>query len=385
MTGAPARIGINAIFLEPGMGGLEAYVRQVVPRMARLAPDSRFTVVCNGSGRELLEAEGWGPNVELACPPVLGLRGFRALSELTVLGAYASQRFDALLNVAMTAPLATRAANVVLVADLTWLKFEDLGDGGSAVKIWRLVVPSAVRRADRVIALTDDGRREIVELLGVPASRIDVIGLGFDEVRNAKPTPEAELRTRLGLGAGPVVLNLAAKKAHKNLVRLVEAHAEVVQEVPDAQLVMPGAPTPYEDSLRSTASALGIEESVVFPGFVSDADREGLYAIAGCLAFPSLNEGFGLPLLEAMARDLPVVTSSVSAMPEVAGNAALLVDPESVPAIASAIVEALTDEALRDRLVRLGRERIGLFRWEEIAAQTLGSLTRAVAEKEGQT
>ena len=349
--------------------------------MARLAPGSKDTVVCNRDGFNLLQEETWGGNVELACPPVLGWRGFRALSELTALGAYASRRFDALLNVALTAPVATRAANVVLVADLTWLKFADLGDGGSAARIWRLVVPPAVRRADRVIALTEDGREEIVELLGLPRERIDVIGLGFDEARSAIPTPENELRDRLGLGDGPVVLNLAAKKAHKNLLRLVEAHALVVRELPGARLVMPGARTPYEDLLRARAAELGIQESVVFPGFVSDADREGLYALAGCLAFPSLNEGFGLPLLEAMARDVPVVTSSVSAMPEVAGEAALLVNPESVPAIASAIVEALTEDALRERLVLLGRERISLFRWDEIAAQTLRSLARAVAGK----
>lgn len=381
MTSAPERIGVNALFLEPGMGGLETYVREVVPRMAALAPRSRLTVVCNPRGFRMLSEEGWGPGVDLACPPVMGSRGLRALSETTALGAYSSRRFDVLLNAAMTAPLSTRSANVVLLADLTWLKIKDLGDGGRTAALWRRIVPPAVRRADRVIALTGDGREEIVSLLGVPADRVDVIGLGFDEAQTAGPTPEAELRLRLGLGAGPVVLNLAAKKAHKNLVRLVEAHATVVQEVPDAQLVMPGAPTPYEDLLRSTASRLGIEASVVFPGFVSDADREGLYAIAGCLAFPSLNEGFGLPLLEAMARDVPVVTSSVSAMPEVAGDAALLVDPKSAPAIASAIVTALTDEAVRDRLLVLGRERITHFRWEEVAGLTLDSLTRAAAEK----
>jgi glycosyltransferase involved in cell wall biosynthesis len=375
---APRRIGINAVFLQPGMGGLETYMREVTPLLVAAAPDSHVTVVCSPQGRELLAAEPWADRVTLTVPPVLRLPASKAAFEVTALGALASRRFDVLLNVAMTAPLATRAANVVLLADVTWIVMDDLRDGGGAtVKLWRTVIPPAARRADRVIALTGSGADDIVEHLRVARERIDVIGLGFGTTAGVAPTPEAQLRRMLGLGDGPVVLNVAAKKAHKNLIRLVEAMATVRERHPGALLVMPGAPTPYQDELVARAAALGIADAVVLPGFVDPADLEGLYAVADCFAFPSLNEGFGLPLLEAMARDVPVVTSTTSAMPEVAGDAALLVDPLSVAEIADGISRVLGDPAMRERLVAAGRRRLGVFTWEATARQTLASLTLA--------
>jgi glycosyltransferase involved in cell wall biosynthesis len=379
---APARIGINAAFLEPGMGGLETYVRELTPRLVAAAPGSRITVVCNPRGRELLAAEPWAPEVALLVPRALKVPATKAAFELTALGAIASHRFDVLLNVALTAPLATRAANVVLLADVTWIVVDDLRDGGGAtVRLWRAVVPPVARRADRVIALTGSGADDIVEHLRVRRERIDVIGLGYGSGAEATPTPAGELRARLGLGTGPVVLNVAAKKAHKNLMRLVEAMAVVRARQPGAQLVMPGAPTPYQDELAARAAELGIGDAVVLPGFVSAEDLEGLYALADCFAFPSINEGFGLPLLEAMARDVPVVTSATSAMPEVAGDAALLVDPRSVEAIAGAIGAVLGDAAVRARLIAAGHGRLGAFTWERTAQETLASLSRAHRER----
>jgi glycosyltransferase involved in cell wall biosynthesis len=379
----PARIGVNAAFLEPGMGGLETYVRELTPRLAAAAPDSRITVVCNPRGRALLAAEPWAGAVSLLVPRALKVPATKAAFELTALGAIASHRFDVLLNVALTAPLATRAANVVLLADVTWVVVDDLRDGGGAtVKLWRTVVPPVARRADRVIALTRSGADDIVEHLGVRRERIDVIGLGYGSGAHATPTPAAALRASLGLGPGPVVLNVAAKKAHKNLMRLVEALALVRRDHPDAQLVMPGAPTPYQDELAARAAELGIGDAVALPGFVSPEDLEGLYALADCFAFPSINEGFGLPLLEAMARDVPVVTSATSAMPEVAGDAALLVDPRSVEAIADGIGQVLGDPAVRARLIAAGAGRLEAFTWEGCAEQTLATLGRARRERD---
>jgi glycosyltransferase involved in cell wall biosynthesis len=378
----PRRIGINAIFLEPGMGGLETYVRELTPRLVAAAPGSRVTVVCNPRGRDLLAGEPWAGDVELYAPPLAGRPGLKAVSELTALGAIASRRFDALLNVALTAPLATRAANVVLLADVTWLVMDDLRDGGGAtVRLWRTIVPPVARRADRVIALTRSGADDIVEHLRVPRDRIDVIGLGYGSGARVAPTPAPRLRAALRIGEGPVVLNVAAKKAHKNLMRLVEAMPAIRRDHPAARLVMPGAPTPYEDELRGRARALGIADAVVLPGFVDQADLEGLYALAECFAFPSINEGFGLPLLEAMARGVPVVTTTTSAMPEVAGDAAVLVDPQSVEAIAGGVSAVLGDDALRRRLVAAGRERLERFTWERCAHETLASLARAAGER----
>jgi glycosyltransferase involved in cell wall biosynthesis len=368
---------VNAIFLEPGMGGLETYVLALIPALLRTDPSLRLTVLSNSRGRELLDEQPWASEVTLSTPPGTR-RGLRAAFELGPLGVLASRGLDVLHSPALTAPLATRAANVVVIADTTWLSVPDLGKGQAAtVRLWQAVVPRVARRADRVVAISRAGAADVERYLRVPRERIDVVPLGYGAGSRPAPTPSEELRARLGLGDGPIVLNVAMKKVHKNQLRLVQALAAVRRRVPDAQLVLPGAPTPYEQQLRSEAESLGLAGAVTFPGYVDAADLEGLYEAASAFVFPSLNEGFGLPVLEAMARSVPVVTSSVSSLPEVAGDAALLVDPTSVDEIADATARVLTDADLRARLVAAGARRPAEFTWERCAELTLDAWQRA--------
>jgi glycosyltransferase involved in cell wall biosynthesis len=303
----------------------------------------------------------------------------RSAFELGPLGLLAGRRFDVLHSPALTAPLATRAANVVVMADTTWITFPDLGKGQAAtVRLWQAIVPRVARRADRVIAISTAGAEDVERHLGVARERIDVIPLGYGTPARREPTPAATLRERLGLGDGPILLNVAMKKVHKNQLRLLRALPAVRAAVPDAQLVLPGARTPYEEQLRAEANRLGLGAAVAFPGYVDDADLEGLYAEAAAFVFPSLNEGFGMPVLEAMARGLPVVAGAAGALPEVAGEAALMVDPESVDEIAAATVRVLTDAPLRERLIAAGRMRPREFTWDRTAAGTLASWRAAL-------
>jgi|HubBroStandDraft_3_1064219.scaffolds.fasta_scaffold07282_2 glycosyltransferase involved in cell wall biosynthesis len=374
----PRKIGINALFLEPRMGGLDTYVRALVPELVRLAPEVQFSVFCSRGGRRYLQEEGWGERVELVCHPLLGRRGLKAVGELTVLGAIAGRRVDLLHSVALTAPLRTSAVNVVTLADVTWIVAPDPGEAGT-VRIWRMAVPPVARRADRLIALSQAGAGHIVEYLRVPRERIDVVPLASVTGDRHTPTPEPELRARLGLGDGPVILSVSAKKVHKNLVRLVRAMAAVVERRPDAILVLPGNPTAHERELRALAAELGLAANVAFPAYVDAPDLEGLYALAGCFVFASINEGFGIPILEAMARGVPVACSRASALPEVAGDAALYFDPFSVKDIGEALLQLLDDRPLAARLVALGRERESAFTWEATARGTLESYSRAWA------
>jgi glycosyltransferase involved in cell wall biosynthesis len=340
-----------------------------------------MTIVCNRHGRELVGAQPWSSSVRVLTPRATR-RGLRALYELGPLGVTATKRFDLLHSPAMTAPLATRAANVVVIADTTWITVPDLGRGqATTVRFWRAAVPPVARRADRVIAISQASAADVRTHLGVPSDRIDVVPLGFGSPRSATPTPREDLTRRLGLGAGPIVLNVAMKKRHKNQLRLVQALPAIRTAVPEAQLVLPGAPSPYEERLRGEAERLGVAAAVRFPGYVSEEDLEGLYAAAGVFAFPSLNEGFGLPVLEAMARGVPVVTSTVSSLPEVAGDAAMLVDPTSVDEIGQAVIRVLTDDSERERLVSAGRERPAAFSWERCAKATVATWQRALADR----
>jgi glycosyltransferase involved in cell wall biosynthesis len=372
----PPRIGINAVFLEPRMGGLDTYVRALVPELVKLAPGVRFSVFCSPGGARYLAQEDWSGEVELVTHPLLGRRGLKAISELTVLGELAGRRVDLLHSVALTAPLRTRAVNVVLLADVTWIVAPDPAERGT-VLVWRLLVPPVARRADRVIALSQAGAQHIVEHLRVPRERIDVVPLAAGISDRSAPTAAIELRKRLGLGDGPVILTVSAKKAHKNLNRLVQALPAVVARRPDAKLVMAGNPTAHERELRELSRELGVDANVALPAYVEDPDLEGLYGLASCFVFPSVNEGFGIPILEAMRRGVPVACSGVSAMPEVAGDAARYFDPHDVEDIGHALIEVLEDHALAEELSERGRARESAFTWRATAEGTFESFMRA--------
>lgn len=374
-------VGINAVFLQPRFGGLETQTRAIVPELMRLAPGVRFSVFVNPAGRELLAQERWADDVALITHPLLGRRGLRAASELTILGELAPRRgVDTLYSVALTAPLRTRAVNVVVLADVTWIVAPDPAVGAT-MRLWRTIVPPVARRADRVIAISHDGAREIVEHLGVPRARIDVVYPGHTHGDTVTPTPDASLRERLALASGPLVLSVSQKRPHKNLLRLVSAMATVRRRVPDAVLVLPGNPTAHEQELRERASELGLGEAVAFPGYVDAADLEGLYAAASCFVIASINEGFGLPILEAQCRGVPVACSNASALPEAAGAAAHYFDPYDETDIARAIGDVLTDRVLATWLVADGLEHQAAFTWERAAAQTLESFERGWAAR----
>jgi glycosyltransferase involved in cell wall biosynthesis len=175
-----------------------------------------------------------------------------------------------------------------------------------------------------------------------------------------------------------VLLSLSAKRPHKNLRGLIDALALIAPERRPV-LVLPGYPTPHEAELRAHTDALGIAADVRFLGWTSEADIEGLFALSAGFVFPSFYEGFGLPVLEAMARGVPVACSDRASLPEVAGDAALLFDPSDPAAIAQAIERLLSDRAEAERLRAAGRARAARFTWERAAELTLATYERALA------
>lgn len=364
------------------MGGLDTYVRALMPALLNLAPNIRFSVFCSPHGRDYLREQDWSGDVELVTHPLLGRRGSKAVTELSLLGVLAGRRVDLLHSVAMTAPLRTRAINVVTLADVTWIVAPD-EDAPGTMRLWRLIIPRIARRADRLIAFSSAAAEDVVQYLHVPRERIDVVALAAGTANPQRlPTPAEQLRAKLGLGSGPVVLTVSAKKTHKNLVRLIQAMAAVVARHPEAKLVLPGKPTEHERQLRQLAQELHIAENVAFPAYLDAEDLEGLYAIAECFVFPSINEGFGIPVLEAMRHGVPVACSRASSLPEVAGDAARYFDPYDADDIAVAVLELLKDRTLATRLAELGREQEARFTWEATARGTLESYARAWKQRE---
>jgi glycosyltransferase involved in cell wall biosynthesis len=372
-------VGLNLIFLVPGeTGGMEVAARELIPALLNQAPaGTRFTAFVN---KEAAEAGGpWGDLVPSRTVPVRARNRVQwVLGEQTLLPPLAARaKVDLVHSLASTAPLWGPFRKVVTVHDLIYQHFPE-AHAGLRDKGMRVLVPLGARRSDRVIADSESTARDLAALPGLDPARIDVVPLGLGARQSAAPLPEPELRARLDLGSRDVLLSLSAKRAHKNLARLIEALAGLpATERPI--LVIPGYPTAYEDELRQLAAGLGLTEDVRFPAWLSPEELEGLWALARAFVFPSLYEGFGLPVLEAMARGVPVACSNASSLPEVAGDAALLFDPRSEREIAEAIASLLSDRELCARLVALGRERALQFTWEQTARGTLRSYERALA------
>jgi len=186
------------------------------------------------------------------------------------------------------------------------------------------------------------------------------------------------LRERLDLGSRRIVLSPSAKRPHKNIERLLDALAGLE---PPARplLVVPGYPTPHEKVLADRARGLGVASDLRMPGWVSAQDLEGLYGLAHCVVFPSLYEGFGLPVLEAMGRGVPVACSNSSSLPEVAGDAALLFDPKDVGQIRQSLLRLMNEPGLAAELGKRGRAQAARFSWERTAALTAASYRRALS------
>jgi glycosyltransferase involved in cell wall biosynthesis len=372
-------VGLNLLFLVPGeTGGMEVAARELIPALLDAAPDgTRFTAFVN---REAAAAgDGpWDKLLPAVTVPVSARNRVQwVLGEqllLPRLGARAG--VDLMHSLGSTAPMRGRFARVVTVHDLIYARFPD-AHAGLRDRGMRVLVPGGARRANRVIADSQSTRGDLIELIGLPGEKIDVVPLGLGAVRRVAPASEADVRERFSLGRRDVVLSLSAKRPHKNLRALLDALAEVDASARPV-LVLPGYPTAHEAELREHTRARGLEQDVRFPAWVSAQELEGLWELARAFVYPSLYEGFGLPVLEAMARGVPVACSNASSLPEVAGDAALLFDPHRPVQIAAALGRLLTDAGLRERLGELGRERAREFTWERSARLTLDSYVRAL-------
>ncbi len=351
---------------------MEIYARELIRRLA-LRDDLRLTAFVNRRARGI----AWGDGVaEVLVDIDATERTQWVLGEQRHLPALAAAAgCDLVHSMASTAPLRGPFRRITTIHDLNYRLVPDAHFGLHGLGM-RVLVPAAAHRSHRIVVDAASTVDDLVRHLHVRREKVDVVPLGVTERPAVEPADEMDLRRRFALADRPVLLTFSAKRPHKNLVRLLEAHARL--PTPRPVLVLPGYATPHETELRERATALGTLKDVRFLDWVSEAEREGLYALASVFAFPSLHEGFGLPPLEAMARGVPVVTSARGALAEVAGDAALIVDPESVDAIAAAIGRLLADEGERERLRAAGRARAARFTWERTAELTAAAYARTL-------
>jgi glycosyltransferase involved in cell wall biosynthesis len=260
--------------------------------------------------------------------------------------------------------------SLLTVHDLSFVR-----DPESALPVLRAylnkVVPRSVARADHVLADSAATRSDLMELYGTPPGKISVLYSGVNAA--FKPIRDATLlqaaRARYGLGDGPFILAVGTLQPRKNYARLIQAFAELREK--ELALVIAGGRGWLYEQIFAEVERLGLGRRVIFPGFVADEDLPALYSAAAVLAYPSIYEGFGLPILEAFACGTPVVSSNASCLPEVAGQAALLVAPTDIAALAEGLARALSDTALRAQMTAAGLARARIFTWQGAAQQLL--------------
>jgi glycosyltransferase involved in cell wall biosynthesis len=369
-------VGLNAVYLDPGhSGGPETYLRGLVPALAAEFPKVRFSIATSRRGAAALRRDGFGDFAELIELPTdegERLRRLRA-EEWLVPRLAAREGWDVVHSLASVCPVRSSVPSVVTLHDVTF--FLQRTFRWSTTFAMKAIVKRGSRHAAALISPTAATRDEICEVLGLDPDTFVVAWHGAGRLPDRKPTPEAEVRARLELEGKRVVLSVGAKRPHKNQLLLVRALRWLDD---DLVLVLAGREEPYDEELRAEAAALGVGERVRFPGYVGDADLEALWRLCGCMAFPTLGEGFGLPLIEALQRGVPAAASGLPVLREVGADAAVYFDPRDPEDAARAIREAFGNEGLK----AAGPPRAAEFSWPEAARKTYEAYERALSRSD---
>jgi glycosyltransferase involved in cell wall biosynthesis len=382
--------GLDATPLLGRRTGIGRYVAEIADGvLAGLAANERLVVYAGTFRQNPLLGVSHEPLTRLAKDPRVSVR--RQWTPLSAAHAvwnradfppleWVTGRLDVFHGTNFRLPPLAKGRGVVTVHDLAFLTCP----GSVPPEVGRRLenaVRAAVRRATHVIADSEHTKGDVVRLLGADPARVTTIHLaagGAFRTPKDRDADRARLAKRYGLRF-PFVLYVGTTNPRKNLARLLDAFAAARRRASlPHSLVLVGDAGFAHGAVLERIERLGLNDAVVLPGFTDDADMPAIYGAADLLAFPSLYEGFGLPVLEAMSCGCPVLTSSASSLPEVAGDAAVLVDPESADAIAAGLERVLTDAAFRTRLVDAGLRRAVAFSWSRAAAEHL-ALYREVA------
>ena len=359
--------------------GIGTYVRNLVGALARQDDTTEYILLCRPEDAE--DVRALGPRFQAI---VERAGNYSVREQMTVPLSLARARVDAFHAPHYVVSPLTRCPYVVTIHDCIHLRFPQYLPNKAAHYYARTMMTMAARRADRILTVSEASKQDILYYLNVPPGKVDVVYNALDERLAAPPTDDdvARVRERFLLTA-PFILYAGNIKPHKNVDRLIEAYSLLRQRGgEDVKLLIIGDEISKYPNLRRLVHRFQLHKHVRFLGFVPEATLAVLYRLASVFVFPSLYEGFGLPPLEAMAAGTPVITSNVSSLPEVVGDAAVLIDPMDPEAIASAMARVLGDPQLSADLSRRGLERVKVFSWDRSVArirQIYAEIARAPA------
>jgi glycosyltransferase involved in cell wall biosynthesis len=354
------RIGIDARKLHDF--GIGTYIRNLLRHLARLDAQTEFVVFCRPEDCDTLAAIG--ENFR----PVPETSGNYSIAEQVRIPLALRREGVTLFHAPhYVLPPLVHCRSVVTIHDVIHLMFPQYLPNRVALSYAKWSIAQAAKRATRIMTVSESSKRDILRFVDTQPEKIDVIYNAYDERFAIEPREEDVVRVRERYQlTDEFVLYAGNVKPHKNLERLIDAFAIVRKQGLDhLKLVLIGDEISKYTALRRAVHQHQLHKYVRFLGYLPEETLAVMYRLAGVFVFPSLYEGFGLPPLEAMASGTPVVTSNVSSLPEVAGDAAVLVDPYDPQAIADGIYRVLTDETLRRDMVHKGIARAGQFSWEQ--------------------
>jgi len=368
------RIGIDARKLHDF--GIGTYIRNLLRQLARQDRTSEFVIFCRPEDCETLASlgENFRPVVEIS-------PNYSIAEQVRIPLAIKREGITLYHAPHYVLPPLVRCRSVVTIHDCIHLMFPQYLPNRLALRYARTAISMAARRATRVLTVSESSKRDILRFVDTQSDKIAVIYNAYDERFGVEPREEDVVRVRERYQLhDEFVLYAGNVKPHKNLERLIVAFDLVRKRGLDhLKLVLIGDDISRYAALRRAVHRHQLHKHVRFLGYLPEETLAVMYRLAGLFVFPSLYEGFGLPPLEAMASGTPVVTSNVSSLPEVAGDAAILVDPHSPHAIADGIHRLLTDEELRRDLRLKGLARARQFSWEE-AVRRVRAIYQEVAD-----
>ena len=365
MYDAVMRVAIDARKLHDF--GIGTYTRNLLRHLARIDRDSEYVLLCHQPDLGIAAQLGTNFRTVLEPSPNYSIR-----EQIHVPRVLHRERPDVFHAPHYVMPPAVRCRSLVTIHDCIHLMFPQYLANRAAYVYARALMWSAARRSHRILTVSEASKRDIIHFLNVSPEKIVVVYNAIDERFRVPPSEEAiaRVRERYQLNHG-FVLYVGNIKPHKNLVRLVEAFDGLRKRgFDDLKLLIIGDEISKLPALRRAVHSHKLHKHVRFLGYLPDDTLAILYRLAAVFVFPSLYEGFGLPPIEAMACGTPVVTSNVSSLPEVTGDAAVLVDPYDIESIVDGIARVLSDPALREKLRAKGIARAREFSWERSVGRT---------------
>lgn len=369
------KIGINALFLLPGkVGGSETYIRNLVRCLVAIDQHNEYYIFINEESTGIFET--LVPRIQVVhCPIHASIRSLRILWEQLMLPLYIwRHKIDVLLSAGETAPFFCPATSILAMYDLFHVHHP--GEFSRFHLFFlRMMKYRSARTADGIITISEKSKKDLIQYFKLQPENITVayLAVNHQEFHPAVSGEVVTIRIKYGLPER-YILYTASLLPHKNHERLLKAFKLIKKSSPGLKLILTGAWEAGHDTISKMISALGLKDDVIMLGWLPFEDIPLVYRNAEMFVYPSLHEGFGLPILEAMASGIPVICSRIEPLIEVAGDAALFVDPYDPADIAQGMSRVLIDTSLRTMLAGKGLLRAQMFTWDTTARRTLAFL-----------